>query len=114
MDQVKEEAWYICKDVVDSVVSKIMPLDFAVINQNEPTLEQNGKDNTSIDWFWNVVQAGEHLLGRKGLGEANSLIKTSAIHESNKSLSLPACLSSINSTSKTQTPLPNLTGTCAN
>ena len=50
MDQVKEEAWYICKDVVDSVVSKIMPLDFAVINQNEPTLEQNGKDNTSIGW----------------------------------------------------------------
>ena len=114
MDQVKEEAWYICKDVVDSVASKIiLPLDFAVINQNEQTLEQTGEDNTSIDWFWNVVKAGEHLMGRKGLGEANSLIKTSAIHESNKSPSLPACLSSVISTSKTQTPQPNLTGTCA-
>ena len=59
MDQVKEEAWYICKDVVDSVVGNIVLLmDCSVDNPKEPALEQTGEDNTSIDWFWNVVKAG--------------------------------------------------------
>ena len=102
MDKLEEEAWYICRDVVDMVVSNIVLPTFN--NQR-----QTGEENTSIDWFWKVVRTGEHLLRGEGLGKANSFLETSVTQVANQSHTLPACLSPMKSTSKTQTPQPYLT-----
>ena len=102
VDQSEEEVWYICRDVVDMVVSNIVLPTFN--NQR-----QTGEENTSIDWFWKVVRTGEHLLRGEGLGKANSFLETSVTQVANQSHTLPACLSPMKSTSKTQTPQPYLT-----
>ena len=106
MDKLEEEAWYICRDVVDSIVGNIvLPADG--INNQWPS--QTGEENTSIDWFWKIVKDGEQLLRGEGLKKANSFLETSVTQVANQSHTLPACLSPMKSTSKTQTPQPYLT-----
>ena len=109
MDQLEEETWYICRDVVDSIVCNIvLPTDNQINNQRT---SQIGEENTSIDslLFWKIVKHGEHLLRGEGLGKANSFLETSVTQVANQSHTLPACLSPMKSTSKTQTPQPYLT-----
>ena len=107
VDQSEEEVWYICRDVVDSIVSNIvLPTDNRINNQRPL---QNGEENTSIEWFWKVVSKGQHLLRGEGLEKANSFLETSVTQVANQSHTLPACLSPMKSTSKTQTPQPYLT-----
>ena len=74
MDQVKEEAWYICKDVVDSVASKIiLPLDFAVINQNEQTLEQTACMQLQLNRAA-LLARGEYVLQNRKKPECRGFL----------------------------------------